>query len=921
LLLTLSVLVLAAARASANEPPVLVNLELLSVSEGSSANPITTTDLLVTDLEQGAASLTYTVHTAPANGTLSPASGFTQAQIDAGSLSYSHDGSETTSDFFIFSVSDGAGGTLGPLPFAISVTPVNDAPVLETLVPLVLSEGASAPITAGLLEVTDPDNTPAQITFTLGVTGVVNGALHLDATPLTTGSTFTQEDINEGRVSYQHDGGETTSDSFAFTVSDGAGGSLGNTIFNISVVPVNDDPVVDTLESLTVAEGSSATTITTAHLLITDPEQSAASLTFTVEISPASGTLSLGTFTQAQIVDGLLSYSHDGSETTSDSFVFSVSDGAGGSLGNTIFDIIVTPMNDDPVLATLEPLVVAEGSFSTPITTAELLVTDAEQPAGSLTYTVAISPTSGTLSLGTFTQAQIDAASVTYSHDGSETTSDSFVFTVSDGVGGSLGSTIFDITVTPVNDDPVLNTLGSLALSEGASAVIPTGLLEVTDPEQGPAHLTYTVQTPPANGTLSPASAFTQAQIDAGLLSYSHDGSETNSDTFVFSVSDGVGGSLGSTIFNITVTPVNDDPVLATLEPLVVAEGSPSTPITTAELLVTDADQPAGSLTYTVQTSPANGTLSPASAFTQAQIDAASVTYSHDGSETTSDFFVFTVSDGAGGSLGSTLFDITVTPVNDDPVLNTLGSLALSEGASAPITAGLLEATDPEQIPAHLTYTVHTSPVNGTLSPASAFTQAQIDAGLLSYSHDGSETTSDSFVFSVSDGVGGSIGSTVFDITVTPLNDDPVLETLESLVVPEGTSVPLTPAVLRVTDAEQGAANLVFTVQIAPINGMLSHAAFTQAQIDAGSVSYTHDGSQTTSDFFVFSVTDGAGGSIGNTIFDIDITAPSPPAVPATSRMGLAVLAASILLMGLRIGSSPARSNRDRALQPRSRSG
>ncbi len=56
--------------------------------------------------------------------------------------------------------------------------------------------------------------------------------------------TFTQANINSGNLTYTHDGGETTSDSFTFTVSDGAGGSLSATTFNITVTPVNDAPTV-----------------------------------------------------------------------------------------------------------------------------------------------------------------------------------------------------------------------------------------------------------------------------------------------------------------------------------------------------------------------------------------------------------------------------------------------------------------------------------------------------------------------------------------------------------------------------------------------------------------------------------------------------------------------------------------------------
>ena len=50
-------------------------------------------------------------------------------------------------------------------------------------------------------------------------------------------TSFTQADINAGRLVFVHNGAVSTSDSFTFTVSDGAGGTIGATTFNITVTP------------------------------------------------------------------------------------------------------------------------------------------------------------------------------------------------------------------------------------------------------------------------------------------------------------------------------------------------------------------------------------------------------------------------------------------------------------------------------------------------------------------------------------------------------------------------------------------------------------------------------------------------------------------------------------------------------------
>jgi hypothetical protein len=66
----------------------------------------------------------------------------------------------------------------------------------------------------------------------------------------------------------------------------------------------------------------------------------------------------------------------------------------------------------------------------------------------------------------------------------------------------------------------------------------------------------------PANGTLllsglalGVGDSFTQADLDLGLVTYGHDGSETSSDGFGFDVTDGTDTIAGQS-FAITVTPV-----------------------------------------------------------------------------------------------------------------------------------------------------------------------------------------------------------------------------------------------------------------------------------------------------------------------------------------------------------------------------
>ncbi len=220
------------------------------------------------------------------------------------------------------------------------------------------------------------------------------------------------------------------------------------------------------------------------------------------------------------------------------------------------------------------------------------------------------------------------------------------------------------------NEDPVLVTNTGLTVAEGTSGLITNSMLMATDPDNPPHELTFNVTGSPAHGFLevagTPASIFTQAQIDSGLVSYTHDGGETTADSFIFNVSDGAGGTLGSTVFIIGIIPQNDQPVLATNTGFTVAEGT-SRLITNSRLKVTDDDNPPEQLIFSIITDPSQGTLNLAgeltSTFTQADIDDALVSYSHDGGNTTPDSFLFNVTDGAGGNIGPTVFDITVAGI------------------------------------------------------------------------------------------------------------------------------------------------------------------------------------------------------------------------------------------------------------------
>ena len=139
------------------------------------------------------------------------------------------------------------GGTLNT-----SYSP-NSAPAVGSNSALTVAEGAGGTITAAMLDFNDAEQADSAIVYTI-TTAATNGALYRNGVALTLNSTFTQADINNGLITYVHNGGETASASFGFSVSDGTVTVTGQT-FNFTVTPVNDAPVG---QNDAVATGESA---------------------------------------------------------------------------------------------------------------------------------------------------------------------------------------------------------------------------------------------------------------------------------------------------------------------------------------------------------------------------------------------------------------------------------------------------------------------------------------------------------------------------------------------------------------------------------------------------------------------------------------------------------------------------------------
>lgn len=156
------------------------------------------------------------------------------------------------------------------------------------------------------------------------------------------------------------------------------------------------------------------------------------------------------------------------------------SQGTGGSLeALASTTVTIASSNSAPTVAINTGATFAEGSQANVIDQTMLLEGDPDDDDDQVTYTITDSLQYGVLTNngtaltldGTFTQADIDAGYIRYAHYGSETTSDSFGFTLSDG--GEDGSTAavgtFQLTISSVNDAPTFDSMSSVQVNDSAA--------------------------------------------------------------------------------------------------------------------------------------------------------------------------------------------------------------------------------------------------------------------------------------------------------------------------------------------------------------------------------------------------------------------------------------------------------------------
>lgn len=305
---------------------------------------------------------------------------------------------------------------------------------------------------------------------------------------------------------------------------------------------------------------------------------------------------------------------------------------------------------------------------------------------------------------------------------------------------------------------------------------------------------------------------FSQFIVNKYGITYKHDNSETMHDSFVFAAWVNPKGRTAQPPedekdvvvehFNITITPVNDQPpLLKTKAPSLKVVQGDKVALGPDNLKVEDLDDPPEAIKFSVISKPNNGYLAiegslneSVVAFTQAQINNRSVVFIHDGSSV-SGVFYFSVSDGHHKPVYK-LFNLEVTAITIS-LVNCSG-LSLQQGAtSVPLTKDILAAeTNGKSI--SIQYEITKPPMFGKLlkdnQEVTHFTQEDLKAGSLSYHMTSLSSSEDSFEFTAFTSEANLTGQ-VLNITVKPL-----IQIAQGLRVPNGITAKLNSSIFNISE-------------------------------------------------------------------------------------------------------------------------
>ncbi|SFU17467.1 Ig-like domain-containing protein [Mesorhizobium sp. YR577] len=658
---------------------------------------------------------------------------------------------QTRTTTVAYTISDGQGGTSTAV-VSVTVTGQNDVPVAANDT---FTTNEDTPVTFDV-RTNDSDVDGG----TLAVTQIDGQNITAGGSVAVTGGTVT---LNaNGTLTFAPAPDFNGTPSFAYTVSDGQGGTATATV-NGTVNPVQDPPVAAN-DTFTTNEDVAATFDVRGN--DSDPDGDALSVTQIngTNIAPG-GSVAVTGGTVTLNANGTLTFTPTANFNGAPSFTYTISDGQGGTATATVNGTVI-PVQDAPVAV--------DDGFTTNEDVAvniAVLGNDSDADGDPLTITQidgqaivvggSVAVTGGTVVLNA-------NGTLTFTPTANFNGSPSFSYTVSDGQGGTSTAAV-NGTVNPVNDPPVAVD-DTFTTNEDTAAIFDVRTND-TDIEGDALSVTQiNGQNIAAGGSVAVAGGIVSLGAD-GRLTFTPTANFNGAPSFTYTISDGQGGTATATVSG-TVAPVNDPPV-AVNDGFTTNEDTP----VIIDVRANDSDVDGDSITIT-QINGANIAVGGSVPVTGGSVmlnSDGTLTFAPNANVNGTPSFTYTISDGQGGTATATVSG-TVVAINDAPVSSDATVTTPEDGT---LNGTLPPATDLDGDT--VTYSA------GTTTPGHGSVTINPD-GTYSYVPGPNFNGTDRFSFVVSDGNGGTNEYTI-TVNVTAQNDAPVGTPIPDRSHPDATSI------------------------------------------------------------------------------------------------------------------------------------
>ncbi|MEA4921060.1 MAG: tandem-95 repeat protein, partial [Clostridiaceae bacterium] len=583
-------------------------------------------------------------------------------------------------------------------------------------------------------------------------------------------------------VTYTPDPDKNGSDSFVVTVSDGV--LTDSVTVNVTITAVNDAPVITEGDSTSVTMSEDGNPLAFS-LTLNATDADADTITWSISSVALHGTASVsGTGASKAIT-----YTPVANYSGSDSFVVQISD---GTVTDTIIvNVTVNEVNDAPVIAEGVTKSVTMSEDGSPLDfSLTLNATDVD--ADMITWSISSAASHGTASVS----GTGSSMAITYAPTANYNGADSFTVEVSDGRGGTDTITV-NVTVTAVNDIPVIT--GNVSATTPEDTTLDYSFT-ISDVEDAATSLTLTYAS--LDTTLLPGANMSITGSGADWILHIIPGANrSGTGSFTITLKDTAGVTVTKTV-PVTVTEVNDAPIISTIENRTIEEDKNSGAIGFA---ISDVDTAVGSCVVSAVSD--NAALIPN--------DDSHVVLSGDGANRTITLYptenlsgtatiTITVNDLSGG-ITITEFAVTVSPVNDTPTIDDISDKVTTEDVPiGPIhfhvhdidsngltvsaftnSTALIPAANivVDTITSDDEYTITITPAVNKYGTATIYVTVRDDKGL---------TSTDSFV-----------------LTVSSMNDMPTISTITAKSTNEDTAITIP---VTISDVETAVSSLSMSV-------------------------------------------------------------------------------------------------------------